>query len=40
LNSWKNYFSQLFNMHGVNDVRATEMHTDETAISERSSFEV
>ena len=26
---WRNYFSQLLNIHGVNDVRQTEMHTVE-----------
>jgi hypothetical protein len=26
LNSWKNYFCQLLNLHGVNDVRQREMH--------------
>jgi hypothetical protein len=24
---WRNYFSHLFNVHGVNDVRQTEKHT-------------
>jgi len=27
LNRWKKYFCQLMNVHGVNDVRQTEMHT-------------
>jgi hypothetical protein len=27
LNRWKNYFCQLLNVHGVNDVRQTEIHT-------------
>ena len=26
---WKNHFSQLMNVHGVNDVRHTEIHTAE-----------
>jgi hypothetical protein len=26
---WKNYFFQLVNVHGVNDVRQTEIHTAE-----------
>ena len=26
---WKNYFSQLFNVHGVTDVRQAEIHTAE-----------
>jgi hypothetical protein len=29
LNRWKNYFSQLLNVHGVGDVRQTEMQTAE-----------
>ena len=24
---WRNYFSQLLNIHGVNDVRQTEIHS-------------
>jgi len=27
LAGWRNHFSQLFNVHGVSDVRQTEMHT-------------
>jgi hypothetical protein len=27
LNRWKNYFCQLLNLCGSNDVRQTEMHT-------------
>jgi hypothetical protein len=27
LNRWKNYFSQIFNVHNVSDVRQTEVHT-------------
>jgi hypothetical protein len=26
LNRWRNYFCQLFNVHGPCDVRQTEMH--------------
>jgi hypothetical protein len=29
LNRWKNYFHQLLIVHGVNDVRHTEIHTAE-----------
>jgi hypothetical protein len=29
---WRNYFSQLFNVHGVNDVRQTEIHTAEPLV--------
>jgi hypothetical protein len=28
LNRWKNYFSQLLNVHNVSDVRQIEVHTD------------
>ena len=37
---WRNYFSQLLNPHGVNDVRQTEIHTAETLVPEPSTFEV
>jgi hypothetical protein len=40
LNRWKNYFCQLLNVHGVNDVRQTKVHTAEPLVSERSSSEV
>jgi hypothetical protein len=39
-NRWKNYFCQLLNVHGVNDVRQTEIHTAEPLVSEPSSVEV
>jgi hypothetical protein len=29
INSWKNYFSQLLNVHNVTDVRQVEVHTTE-----------
>jgi hypothetical protein len=29
LSRWKNYFSQLLNVHRVNDVRRIEMHTSD-----------
>jgi hypothetical protein len=29
LATWRNYFSQLLNVHGVNDVRQTEIYTAE-----------
>jgi hypothetical protein len=29
LKGWKNYFSQLLNVHGINDGRQTEMYTAE-----------
>jgi hypothetical protein len=28
---WRNYFSQLFHVHGVNDVRQTEIHSRTTS---------
>jgi len=40
MNKWKNYFCQLLNVYGVNDVRQTEMHTTEPLKPERSSFKV
>ena len=33
---WRNYFSQLLNVHGVNGVRRTEIHTAEPLVSEPS----
>jgi len=30
---WRNYFSQILNVHGVKDVRQTEIHTAESLIS-------
>ena len=29
---WMNYFSQLFNIHWVNDVRQTEIYTSEPLV--------
>jgi hypothetical protein len=40
LNRWKNYFCQLLNVHGVDDVRQTEIHTAEPLVPEPSSSEV
>jgi hypothetical protein len=40
LNRWKNYFSQLLNVHNVSDVRQIEIHTAEPIIPEPSPFEV
>jgi len=37
---WRNHFSQLFNVHGVNDIRQTEIHTGEPLVSEPSVSEV
>jgi hypothetical protein len=36
----RNYSSQLLNLHGVYDVRQTEIHTAEPIVSERSASEV
>ena len=36
----RNYFSQLLNLHGVNDVRQTEIHTIAPLVPEKSAFEV
>jgi hypothetical protein len=40
MNRWKNYFCQLLNMHGVNDIRQTKIHTTEPLVPECGSFEV
>jgi hypothetical protein len=32
LNRWKNYFSQLLNVHNVSDLRQTEAHTAEPLV--------
>jgi hypothetical protein len=37
---WRNYFSQLLNVHGDNDVTQTEIHTAEPLVPEPSVFEV
>jgi len=37
---WRNYFSQLFNVHGVNDVRQAEIHTAEPPVPEPSAPEI
>jgi len=37
---WMNHFSQLLNVHGVNDVRQTEIHTAEPLVPEPSTCEV
>jgi hypothetical protein len=39
-NRWKNYFSQLLNMHNVRDVRQIELHTAEPLIPGPSHLEV
>jgi len=37
---WRNYFCQLWNVHGVDDVRQAEIHTAEPLVSEPSASEV
>ena len=37
---WRNYFSQLLNVHGVNDVRQREIHTAEPLVPEPRASEV
>jgi len=36
---WKNYFSRLLNVRGINDVRQTEIHTAEPLVPKPSAFE-
>jgi len=31
---WRNYFSQILNVHGINDIRQSEIHTAETLVPE------
>ncbi|PNF18055.1 hypothetical protein B7P43_G06939, partial [Cryptotermes secundus] len=40
LNMWRNYFSQLLNVHTVSDIRQTEIDTAEPIIPDPSTFEV
>ena len=37
---WRNYFSQILNVHGVSDVRQAEIHTAEPLVPEPSVMEV
>jgi len=37
---WRNRFSQLWSVHGANDVRQTEIHVAEPLAPEHSAFEV
>jgi hypothetical protein len=37
---WRKYFSQLLNVHWVDDVRKAEVHTAEPIVLETSAFEV
>ena len=36
---WRNYFSQLFNVHGVKDIGQAEIHTAEPLVPEPSAYE-
>jgi hypothetical protein len=38
-NRWKNYFSQLLNVHTVIDVRQIEIHTTELLVPDHSHFQ-
>ena len=40
LTRWRKYFSQLLNVHGVNDVKQTKKHEAEELVPEASAFEV
>jgi hypothetical protein len=40
LNRWKNYFSQVLNVHRVNDVRQMEAHTAEPLAPDPRPLEV
>jgi hypothetical protein len=40
LNRWKNYFSQLLNVHNVSTVRQIEVHTTEPLVPGPSYLEV
>ena len=37
---WRTYFSQKFNVHGVNDVEQAEIHTADPLVPEPSATEV
>ena len=38
LASWRNHFCQLLKVHGVNEIRQTEIHAAEPLVSEPSAF--
>jgi hypothetical protein len=40
LNRWKNYLSQILNVHRVSDVRQIEIHIAEPLIPDPSPFEI
>jgi hypothetical protein len=37
---WRNYYSQILNVHGLSDVRQAEIHTAEPLVPEPSDLEV
>jgi hypothetical protein len=40
LKSWKNFFNQVLNVHGVHDVRQMDIHTAEPLVPEPSLVEM
>jgi hypothetical protein len=40
LSRWKNYFSHLLNVHSVNDVMHTEVHTSEPLVPDPTLLEI
>ena len=40
LDSWRDHFSQLLNVHGVNDVRQTEIYTAEPLVPQPCASEL
>jgi hypothetical protein len=38
--TWRKHYSQLLNVHGVNDVRQTEIHTADPLVPAKSAFGV
>ncbi len=36
---WRNCFSQLLNVHGVNDIKHAVIHTAESLVPEQNTFE-
>jgi len=37
---WRNHFTQLYNVHGISNVRQTEIYTAEPLVPQPSAFEV
>jgi hypothetical protein len=40
LNRWKNYFSQLLNLHNASDIRQIEVHRAQPLVSSPSCLQV